>query len=189
MLFARWWSANSCELARIRTSWPTFTGLGGELSDLHGWDRVQGVVEPRCSCRDAVFSLRWGAISPRGAGPTRLGRMDAARREGRCWPRAIWCQRTPRVCQPRDRVRVRHALDGNLAHGYANRATECALGTPLTRTSPTGMPEAQRSARATHPFDGGGGVGGKPPTSHACGAQSCARSGGVADHALSRTAS
>ena len=101
------------------------------LSDLHGWDRVQGVVEPRCSCRDAVFSLRWGAISPRGAGPTRLGRMDAARREGRCWPRAIWCQRTPRVRQPRDRVRVRHTLDENLAHGHARGAAKCACDTPI----------------------------------------------------------
>ena len=132
MLFARWWSANSCELARIRTSWPTFTGGIG----CRGLPSRGVLVEMRCSRSDGVLYRRWERDRRGSAGWMRLGERDAAG----------------------------HGRSGvNGLHGYANRATECAFGTPLTRTSPTGMPEAQRSARVTHPFDGGGGVGGKHP--------------------------
>ena len=68
------------------------------------------------------------------------------------------------------------------------RGTLLATG-DLVSTDSTGMPTARQSARSAHPFDGAGVSAASTPTSRACGAQSCARSGGVADHALSRTAS
>ena len=87
------------------------------------------LVELRCSRPDGVLYHR-GERDRRGsAGWMRLGERDAAG----------------------------HGRSGvNGLHGYANRATECALGMPLMGTSPTGMPEAQRSARVAHPLMGRG---------------------------------
>ena len=83
----------------------------------------------RCSRSDGVLYRRGERDGRGSAGWMRLGERDAAG-HGRSGV---------------------HGL-----HGYANRATECAFGMPLMGTSPTGMPEAQRSARVAHPLMGRG---------------------------------